>query len=85
MLTDQEKKRYSNALRGLKDQSVAATLSFSNKSKSNEVLTNAQALMTEHDAEVRAIYKLVMKNGISIPELDDNLLFKWLETPVFKI
>ncbi|MCD9527549.1 hypothetical protein [Photobacterium carnosum] len=81
MLTDQEKSRYSNALLGLKAQSVAATLSLSNKSKSKEVLANAHTLMTEHDAEVRIIYKLVMLNNVSVPNLDENLLFEWLETP----
>lgn len=85
MLTEQEKNRYSNALRGLKGQSVAATLSLSNKSKSNEVLANAQALITKYDAEVRLIYKLVMLNNVSVPNLDENLLFEWLETPLHYI
>ncbi len=80
MLSQSEKERYSNALKGLKAQAAAVTSRLPNTPVKAE-LSAAQSLMAEHELECRVIYRLVMKNGVPVPELEESLLFEWLELP----
>ena len=81
MLNKSERQRYSNALKGLKAQASAVSETLPSK-PDKDALGKAQSLMSEHDSECKAIYRLVMKRGVPIPELDEALLFEWLEEPV---
>lgn len=81
MLTEKEKMRYSNALKGLKAQAQSATRALPNNPDKNE-LGNAQKLMSQHDFECKVISKLVMMKGVPIPELSEEVLFAWLDEPV---
>ncbi len=81
MLTEKEKTRYSNALKGLKAQANAVTNALPNNPDKNE-LGNAHELMSQHDFECKVIYKLVMMKGVPVPELSEEVLFEWLCEPV---
>ena len=78
LLLDVEKKRFANALKGLKAQAAAVSMYPPNKDN----LKSAQGLMSAHDFECKLIYKLIKKNGVSITHLDETLLFEWLEKPI---
>ncbi|EIE1260403.1 TPA: hypothetical protein ACF5BV_003913 [Vibrio parahaemolyticus] len=80
MLSQSEKERYSNALKGLKAQATAVTSRLPNTPVKAE-LSAAQSLMAENELECRVIYRLVMKYGVPVPELEESLLFEWLELP----
>ncbi|ENM5835089.1 hypothetical protein NTH44_003181 [Vibrio metoecus] len=78
MLNNEEKIRYSNALKGLKAQANAVVNALPNNPNKVD-LANAQSLMSDHDFECRVIYRLVMRKGVPVPELDEAVLFSWLE------
>lgn len=81
MLTEIEKQRYSNALKGFKGQASAVSKALPNNPDKG-ALNEAQSLMSEHDHECTVIYRLVMKHGVPVPDLDEAQLFEWLEEPV---
>lgn len=81
MITEQEKIRYSKALKGLKAQAKVVSEALPNSPDKNE-LVKAQGLMSEHDFECKIIYKLVMMKGVPIPDLSEEVLLAWLDEPV---
>ena len=79
-MSESEKQRYRNALKGLKGQAEAVTEALPDKPDS-KAMSNSQSLMSEHSDEVKVIYRLVMKKHIPVPELTEKQLFEWLSDP----
>lgn len=78
-MSESEKQRYRNALKGLKGQAVAVTEALPDK-PDPKAMCDAQSLMSEHSDEVKVIYHLVT-NSIPVPELTEEQLFEWLNDP----
>lgn len=79
-MSESEKQRYRNALKGLKGQAVAVNEALPDK-PDPKAMCNAQSLMSDHSDEVKVIYHLVMKHTIPVPELTEEQLFEWLNDP----
>lgn len=69
--------KYKNALKGLKAQAAVVTDALPGK-PNREQLVAAQRLMAENDAECKHIYRLVMKNKVSVVDLTESELANWL-------
>lgn len=79
MLDENQINRYLAALKAMKGQAAAVTENLPNK-PNHQTLCEAQSQMSAYPSECSAIYKLVMKNHVPIPELTEKQLLAWLES-----